>query len=119
MTVRAIAFLIVGLIAGVVGYQIGVSQNIAAQIPAGTAAAAPAYYWYGPHMFGWGFPFLGFLFPLLFFFLFVSLIAAAVRGGRRWGGPGSWADARRAHFDELHREAHAGKPPAGGSVPGA
>lgn len=114
--VRSIAFLIVALIAGLIGYQIGVTQNIAAQIPAG--AAAPAY-WYGPHMYGWGFGFLGFLFPILFFFLFVGLISAAVRGGRGWGGHGWYGhgpmgEHRRAHFEELHRELHGDKPSSGG-----
>ncbi len=109
-TVRTILVLIVALAFGLVGYQIGVSQNIAAQIPAG--AAAPAYYWYGPHMYGFGF--LGFFIPVIFFFLFVSLIAAAVRSSRGWSGHGYGWDARRARFEEMHRELHGEKPTSGG-----
>lgn len=109
---RGIAFLIFGLIAGVVGYQIGVSQNIAATVPA-AATAVPAYYWYGPHMFGFGF--LGFLFPILFFFLFIALVSAAVRGGRGWSSYGH--DARRARFEEMHRELHGDTPRGGTSSP--
>lgn len=104
---RSIAFVIFAFIAGLVGYQIGVSQNVAAQVPA-AGAAAPAYYWYGPHMFGFGF-----LFPILFFFLFIAMIGAAVRGGRGWGGHGH--DWRRARLEEIHRELHTEKPQGGGT----
>ncbi len=108
--VRSIAFLIVALIGGLVGYQVGVSQNVAAQIPAG--AAMPAYY-YGPHMFGFGS--FGFLFPVLFFFLFIALISAAIRSSRGWGGHGYGWDARRARFEQMHRELHGDRPSSGGS----
>jgi hypothetical protein len=108
---RTILFVILALVVGAIGYQIGVSQNLAA-LPA--ASGAPVAY-YAPHMFGWGwgfgFPFLGFLFPLLFFFLFVSLIAAAFRGGRGWSG-GYGHDWRRQRLEEIHRELHGEKPPA-------
>lgn len=111
---RTILVLLVALAFGLAGYQIGVSQNVAVQIPAGTAAVPP-YYWYGPHMFGFGF--LGFLFPLIFFFLFIGLIFSAMRaaagGGRGWGAYGH--EARRARFEEMHRELHGEKPSAGGS----
>ena len=106
-TVRTILVLFGLLAAGLIGYQIGIGQNIAAQLPAGTAPMAPAY-WYGPHWFGFGF--LGFLFPLFFFFLFLALISAAVRGGRGWSGH----DWRRARLEELHREMHAEQPRSGG-----
>jgi hypothetical protein len=119
---RTITVLVILAIVGVIGYQIGVSQNIAAQIPAGSAA--PAYY-YGPHPFGWGFGFgfgfLGLLFPLFFFFLIFGLLRAALWGGRGWGGgPGrmGWGgqgDWRRQRLEEIHRELHGDKPQSGGT----
>ena len=115
-TARTIATLVVLLIVGVIGYQIGVSQNIAAQLPAGTAVA-PGYY--GPGWgWGWGFGFLGFLFPLFFFFIIFGLLRAAMWGGRGygpgrmgWGGQGDW---RRQRLEEIHRELHGDKPQSGG-----
>ena len=106
--VRTILVIILALVVGAIGYQLGISQDLAA-LPA--ASGAPVAY-YGRHMFGWGFgfPFLGFLFPLLFFFLFMSLIAGAVRGGRHWGG-GYGHDWRRQRLEEIHRELHGEKPP--------
>src|SRR5205823_10467702 len=80
-TARVVLILVLAAVVGLVGYQLGIEQNVAAQIPAGTAAVAPAYYWYGPHF---GFGFLGFLFPLLFIFLIFGLIRAAIGGG--WSG---------------------------------
>lgn len=96
-TARTVAAFLFALFVGLIGYWIGVSQNVAAQIPAGTA---PMAYWYPWHF---GFGFLGLLFPLLFFFLIFGLVRAAF-----WGGPyrhGAWSD-RRAHLEELHRELH-------------
>ncbi len=107
-TARIILGIIAALAVGLIGYQIGVSQNLASQIPA--ASGAPAYY--GMHWFGFGFPFFfpffGFLFPLLFFFLIFGLIRAAVGGGRGWGY-GAY-ERRRARLEELHRELHGEKP---------
>jgi hypothetical protein len=111
-TLRTILVLFGVLAAGLIGYQIGIGQEIATQIPAGVAPVAPYAYWYGPHMFGFGF--LGFLFPLFFFFIFVALISAAVRGGRGWGG-GYGHDWRRARLEEMHRELHGEKPQSGGT----
>ncbi len=107
---RSIAILLLALVVGLVGYQIGIMQNVAAQVPAGAAGTAPAYYWYGPHMF-WGFPFfgfLGFLFPLFFFFVIFGLIRAAVWGGRGWGY-GRY-ERRRQMLEDIHRELHGEKP---------
>jgi hypothetical protein len=117
-TARFLAILLLAAVVGLVGYQIGISQNIAAQIPAG---AAPVPYYGYPYGFGFGFGFLGFLFPLFFLFLFFGLLRAAFGGGRGWGrgyGHGSWADERRARFDEMHRELHGEKPSAGGPSSG-
>ena len=117
-TARTITTLVVLAIVGVIGYQIGVSQNIAAQIPAGTAVA-PGYYY--PHFFGWGFGFgfLGFLFPLFFFFIIFGLLRAVMWGGRGygarrmgWGGQGDW---RRQRIEEIHRELHGDKPSGSGT----
>jgi hypothetical protein len=111
-TARFLAILLLAAVVGLVGYQIGVSQNIAVQIPAG--AAPVAYYGYPWHF---GFGFLGFLFPLFFLFLIFGLMRAAFGGGRGWGrgyGHGSWADERRARFEEMHRELHGEKPSTGG-----
>ena len=100
---RTIFALFAALLVGLVGYQIGVMQNVAAIAPA--AAAPVAYYPYPYWHLGLGF--FGFLFPLLFFFLFIGLLRAAFGGGRGWGGHGmrGWDD-RRARLAELHRELH-------------
>jgi hypothetical protein len=108
---RTIATLVVLAIVGVIGYQIGVSQNIAAQLPAGTAVAP---YYYGPHWFGFGFGFLGFLFPLFFLFLIFGLLRAAMWGGRGWGG-GYGHMSRRERLEDIHRELHGEKPQSGGT----
>ena len=120
-TGRTIATLVVLLIVGVIGYQIGVSQNITAQLPAGTAVA-PGYY--GPgwgYGWGFGFGFLGFLFPLFFFFIIFGLLRAVMWGGRGygqgrmgWGGQGDW---RRQRIEEIHRELHGDKPQSSGTSP--
>lgn len=109
-TARAILVLLAALAVGLVGYQIGITQNIAVQVPAGTAVA-PAY-WYGPHMWGFGFGFLGFLVPLFFLFLFFGLMRAAFGGRHHHGGYGmrAWSDERRAYVEQLHRELHGEKP---------
>lgn len=117
---RAIFALIVITAIGLVGYQIGVSQAIATQLPAG--AAPVAYYGY-PYHFGFGF--LGFLFPLFFLFLIFGLLRAAMFGGRGgWGhtgagymGRGGWGDGRE-RIEALHRELHGEKPTSGGTSGG-
>lgn len=116
---RAIFALLLILAIGLIGYQVGVSQAIVAQVPPG--AAPVAYYGY-PYHFGLGF--LGFLFPLFFLFLFFGLMRAAFGGGRGWGNTGSqhwgargWADgvggAGRERIEALHRELHGEKPASG------
>ena len=126
---RTIVTLIVVGIIGFVGYQIGITQNIAAQLPAG--AAPVAYYGY-PYHFGFGF--LGFLVPLFFLFLFFGLLRAAFGGGRGWGtrgsrygwyghgwdGPGGLvSDEARSRIEQLHKELHGEKPTSGGGGPSA
>ncbi len=122
---RALLVLLLVLGIGLIGYQIGVSQVIATQLP---AVAAPggvpvAYYGY-PYHFGFGF--LGFLFPLLFLFLIFGLLRAAMFGGHRgwkggygsgrWGNSdardwsqGGWAGGRE-RLEQIHRELHGDTP---------
>jgi hypothetical protein len=111
-TARTLLTLLAAAVIGLIGYQIGIGQNLAAQIPAG---AAPAY-WYGPH-FAFG-GFFGLFFGILILFLFIGLLRAAMWGGRGWHGrgygPGWMSDERRARFEELHRELHGEKPRTGG-----
>jgi hypothetical protein len=107
------AFILIGglaiaLGAGLVGYQLGISANVATE--AGTAAAVPVYgYWGYPHFFG------GFLFFPLFFFLFLGLLFLAFGWRRRgpWGygrgygyGPMSEGDPRREWIVDAHRRLH-------------
>ena len=66
----AVTLLAVGIaaVAGVVGYNAGLAHGLAATgSPAGVAP-------YGPYHYGFGFFPFGFIFPLLFGFLMVSLI---------------------------------------------
>jgi hypothetical protein len=110
---RTIAILLFAFVVGLVGYQIGVSQAIATQIPAGSGVPAAYPYWYGPG-FGFGIGFFGLLFPLFFLFLFFGLMRAAIGGGRHWSGQG-WTS-RRERLEELHRELHGEKPSSGGTT---
>jgi hypothetical protein len=93
------------LLVGVFAYQVGLSQGLATTIPAG--AAPVAYYGY-PHW-GFGFGFLGLLFPLLFLFLIFGAMSAAWRGSRGGYGGRGWGNGRQ-RIEELHRELHGEKP---------
>lgn len=120
---RTILVLLVAAGFGLVGYQIGIGQNIAAQLPAG---AAPVAYYGFPHHVAYGFStFFSFLFTLFFIFLFFGLLRAAFFGGRGWGHGGSrswgargWVDGMggpgRERIEALHRELHGEKPTSGG-----
>jgi hypothetical protein len=137
-----LALIAVGLLisVGVEIYQSGVQQGIvdAGRVPAG---AAVPYVGYGYHG-GFGFGFLGFLFPLLFIFLIFGLLRAAFWGGRGrrdWGGhgwsgygygpggpgsdPNSWQAERDRRMAEMHQRLHDAAPGAtpgpGGSAPGS
>ncbi len=122
---RTISVLVILGIVGFVGYQIGIGQNIAAQLP--PAGAPVPYYGYPYGGWGFGFGFLGFLFPLFFFFLIFGVLRAAIWGGRGWGngrhgyghGSGKWggplaSDEARSRIAELHQELHGEKPASGG-----
>ena len=102
---------IVAIVAGVLGFQAGVASSVAA----GTGGVPAIVY------LGGGFHFGGFLFFLLFFFLFVGLILFAFGGRRRhWAGRdsmgrGPWSggfgpmgggDPRRQWIADAHRRLH-------------
>jgi hypothetical protein len=103
----AILLVLGAVVVGVIGYQIGVSQAVVVAQPGATAVYP--YFW---HPFGFGFGFLGLLFPLLIIFvIFGAIRGFAWRGGY---GPGHWYGAdRRAMLDQWHREAHGEKPASG------
>jgi hypothetical protein len=92
------ALLLVGV--GVVAYNAGFSEGIAAQAPAAGAAVAPyGYRWHGG---GWWF-------GPLFFVFFWLVVARAFFWGRPWWHyryMGSPYDGPAGAFDEWHRRAH-------------
>ena len=103
------------LAVGVTSYNAGVTAGLvqsgqAVVVPGGyPVAPGTAYVGYG-WGFGHGFGLFGFLGGLLFLFLLIGLIRAAVGGPRRgWGGPGGprgWGDGRRDAWEERVRETH-------------
>lgn len=107
------------LIIGAVGisiyaYNVGVVQGMAenGKVIAPPAGVAP-YPYYGPFFFqpfGWGFGFLGCLFPLLFFLLFFSLIRGIIWGPRwRWHHHRHWEHDEHGvppMVEEWHRKMH-------------
>jgi hypothetical protein len=82
--------LIVLVTVGAIAYNLGWSQGVATQVPAGTAAIPPYYYGYGWHPFG----FFGIFFFLLFIFGIFWLIRLAFFGrmmrGGGWGYKGGY-----------------------------
>src|SRR5262245_7272048 len=88
----------------VVAYNVGLSEGLARAAASVSAAApsapgAPYYGWHRP----WGFGF-GFLFPLLFFMVWIFLFR-----GFYWRPWGPWYYGRprfRDDLDEWHRRAH-------------
>jgi hypothetical protein len=95
--ILVVLLLVVGAVAvGGYAYQLGVAQGLANSgklvAPQGDGVAPFYYgapYFFYPHPFGFGFGFLGCLFPLLGFFLFFALIRGLFwRGG--WGGRRGW-----------------------------
>jgi hypothetical protein len=110
--------LVLVLLAGLVGigvyaYNVGVTQGLAqsGKLVAPVTGVAP-YPFYGRpfffHPFGFGFGFLGCLFPLLFFFLVFSLFRGFWwRGHMGWSGAhGRWGNGVPPRFEEWHRQAH-------------
>lgn len=106
--------LIAGLLGiGVYAYDVGVTQGLAqsGKLVAPATGVAPYPFYGGPfffHPFGFGFGFLGCLFPLLFFFVVFSLFRGLWwRGHMGWGGThGRWETGVPPRFEEWHRRAH-------------
>jgi hypothetical protein len=100
--VAPVVVVVVALLVGALGYNIGISHGLAMAAPApGAPGVAVPYMWYRPWGFGFGFGPLFFL--LLFFFVFRPL----VWGGfyhRRWDHAGPYQIPPR--FEEWHRRAH-------------
>jgi hypothetical protein len=121
-----LALLIVGGAAaiGINAYNAGVTAGL---VESGQVVVAPGQA-VGPYVggYGWGnggFGFFGFLGVLLFIFLLIALVRAAIGGGRGrggWGGPG-WGGPYGRHGQgpwdarvrELHDELHRTGGPAG------
>jgi hypothetical protein len=90
--IGVLATLLIALVAGVIGYNLGLGANVASV--ATTGGATVVYPGWG---FGFGFPFFGFIFAILFFVLIFGLIRRAAWGGHRGSGfgpggygPGGW-----------------------------
>jgi len=118
--------LVLALAAGIGGissyaYHLGLAQGLAQTgQPASPGSGAPypmyhyGYGWPGPFGFGFfGFPFFGFLWPLLWIVLLILLFRAL-----SWGARGHWM--RRSYgggvppwFEEWHRRTHESKGQSG------
>jgi hypothetical protein len=100
--IGVVGVLLVALIAGGIGYWIGVTAE-AVPVAGGTVG------------YGWGFPFFGLLFGILFIVLIVS-IARRTWVGPGWYGPGRWSGFGPEHrsvppafepmLEDWHRKAH-------------
>src|SRR5262249_40775516 len=86
----------------------GVAQGVAesARVAPRDPGALAYPYYYRP--WGFGFGFLGFLFPIFFFFLIFGLLRAALWGPRwGWGGDrGGWGRGVPPPLEEWHRRRH-------------
>ncbi len=109
-----LVLVLVALVAGVgiYAFNAGVAQGMVTtgKITVPDQGTAP-YPYYGPFFyrpFGFGFGFLGCLFPLLFFFLIFALFRFIFwRGAWGWHGPRRyWGEGVPPAFDEWHRRAH-------------
>ena len=121
---------VTALVAGAIGYQVGVSSAVAT-----TAATAGTVVYHAG--WGFGFPFFGFLLFPFFLFLLFGLFAFVFGGRRRWGGgPGGpgWGygghgytgnpdDPRYRWVADAHRKLHedeaAGRTPTPPAPPAA
>jgi len=117
-----IATVIVLVIVGAIAYNIGWSDGVNTHLPAGTAAAPPApyYYGFGFHPFFAGFGILWFLFILFGIFFLFRLMFWGFAGrrmwgyGRGWGYGGHGGDGPRSFEEraqEWHRRQHEPQPP--------
>ena len=112
--------LVIVLVAGAVGlgvsaYNMGLAQGMAVsgadKAPAAGVAPYPYPFFGGPFWFrpfGWGFGFLGLLFPLFFFFLIFALLRGIFWGGHRGWRRGPWMDQQTVPpaVEEWHRKMH-------------
>ena len=102
-----VAFLAGGLLIGVAGYSVGLSQGAArAALAAGTDIDTLGAYWGHGHGW-WGFPFG----PIIAIFFWLWIIRALFWGiGGPWGWRRRWRhypyDDDPRWFDERHRRAH-------------
>ena len=81
--IGVLATLLIALAAGVIGYNLGLGANVASVATTGGATVVyPGW--------GFGFPFFGFIFAILFFVLIFGLIRRAAWGGHRGYGAGGW-----------------------------
>ena len=93
--------LLLAVVAGGIGYSLGMSNAAAAAVSAGDATVT---YVVGT---GWGpglggFPFFGLLFGFLVFALVIGIFRRAAWAGRGgWYGPGRWSEAGPSHY---HRD---------------
>jgi hypothetical protein len=117
----ALAVLVIALVAGAIGYSLGIGANIATN---GTAVAPVVY-----PFFGWGFGLFhifGFIFFLILLFVIFGAIRRAAFGAHQRGyghgyGPGGWwRSGADDAFERWHRRAH-GQPDdsAAGQAPPA
>ncbi len=134
MGILVVLALIVGALAvGGLGYQLGITQNLAANPqlvgPQGSGGVAPYVYapfFFRPWGWGFGFGFLQCLFPLLIFLGIFLLIRALFWGGRGWRrgwyghgmGPGGedfgpGGQGVPPMFAEWHKRAHGEQTPGG------
>jgi hypothetical protein len=121
--------LLIAVVAGVIGYNLGLGANVAATTDGATHVV------YAPWGYGFGFGGFGLLFGILFFVLIFALIRRAAWGGRGWYGRGGWGhyygDQGHDHgslppqaqpmFDDWHRRAHGESTDSGqpGGQPGS
>ena len=123
LVVTAILLAVVGVIA----YNVGWSDGVATHLPAGTAAAPPYYYGYGPHFWGGGFGIFGIFWFLFVVFVLFALLRFAFFGrmfrGGGWGyghgggyGQHGVPPAIDERMQEWHKRAH-GEQPSGTTPP--
>ncbi|MCL4490094.1 MAG: hypothetical protein M1570_18475 [Chloroflexi bacterium] len=115
VTLLAIILIVAAVGLGVYVYNVGVAQGLAqsGKLSAPETGTLP-YPYYGPFFFrpfGFGFGFLGFLFPLFFIFLIFALLRGIFLGGH-WGRHRRyWREDGEVppQFEEWHRKAHEAK----------
>ena len=93
---RALVVVLVALAAGLVGYQIGISQDLT--VEGGRVVGYPGW------GFGWGFG--GFFFLLILFFLFAAFRPRWGRPPSGWYGRGDPSSSVPPPFEAWHRRAH-------------